>query len=187
MASASQATAMSQAGNLDGSPAAPLASLTSVDSQSGDSDSCTGEASFPFTAMIYVLKPEDNTEGGAKEGLLLTLDTGCDVNIISHEAATRCGIPIEAPDDLRPLEPFQLCSGNTERITPAGYARNVEWHFAKWPRTLKGGFYVVDTGQYDMLLGGPSIGKHRLLQPDPSLPATAVRSRQAVDQPWKFT
>lgn len=112
------------------------------------------------------------TEDLQKKPILIAIDTMAEVSIMRKGIFDKLGLPLHHTSlDIVPL---QTRSAETP-IPPLGLVRHVDWHFALAPRTYTTDFFVVDTDQYDVLIGEREIKRYHLLHLGADIPDVVVR------------
>ncbi|GKZ54889.1 hypothetical protein AnigIFM60653_004478 [Aspergillus niger] len=103
---------------------------------------------------------------------MFLLDTGADVSIMQRSVFNQLGLSLEpSSSDLVPLH------SRTDPITirSIGIVRQVPWHFSRRTVTYTADFHVVDTDQYNVIIGRPAIEEWLLLQPSADIDPIVVR------------
>ncbi|OJJ70192.1 hypothetical protein ASPBRDRAFT_45488 [Aspergillus brasiliensis CBS 101740] len=106
------------------------------------------------------------------KSVLISLDTMAQVSIMRKDIFDKLGLPLDHFSGA--LVPLQTRSAETP-IRPIGLVRHVDWRFARGSQTYTTDFLVVDTDQYDVLIGEPEIKRYHLLQLGPDIPNAVVR------------
>ncbi|OJJ43535.1 hypothetical protein ASPZODRAFT_895003 [Penicilliopsis zonata CBS 506.65] len=137
---------------------------------SGQSSSPTRRHSIQenYTRPVYLI-----TATNRKIHALAALDTQAGVNIMRKDIFTELGLDLEESDIA--LTPLHTSSASNVEIQPIGLVRNVDWHFGdEETRTYTADFYVVDTDQYDLLIGQSTLDRCRLI--NVAVPRVQVRT-----------
>ena len=106
-----------------------------------------------YTRNIYI---QVSGGGGDKIRRLAKMDTGADVNLMSRDVHKAAGYTLEPCSEL--IKPFR-----SEAIRPLGRVRNVAWNFMDHAKTYKEDFFVLETRQFDTLIGNQFLRKHGIL------------------------
>ncbi|KAH0555817.1 hypothetical protein GP486_006238 [Trichoglossum hirsutum] len=109
---------------------------------------------------------------GQKEIRRAILDTGAAISIMAKDVKEDLGYMMEPTDEL--IFPF-----NSEPIPALGLVKNVEWNFPDGARTFVEDFYVVDTDEFDTLIGYNCLWVNGILGLTTWGPPTDVLVRQA--------
>ncbi|BCS02715.1 retropepsin-like aspartic protease [Aspergillus luchuensis] len=112
------------------------------------------------------------TEDLQKKPVLIAMDTMAEVSIMRKGIFDKLGLPLH--HFSMDIVPLQTRSAETP-IRPIGLVRHVDWHFALAPRTYTTEFLVVDTDQYDVLIGEREIKRYHLLHLGADIPDVVVR------------
>ena len=144
----------------DASPSTPLSETSQITTQ----PSATRNR---FSPTGY-FTPRNGVEIFA----MFLLDTGADVSIMQRSVFNQLGLPLE-PLSIN-LVPFH---SRTDPITirSVGIVRQVPWHFNRRTVTYTADFHVIDTDQYNVIVGRPAIEEWLLLQPSADIGPIAVR------------
>ncbi|KAF7591692.1 hypothetical protein BBP40_001200 [Aspergillus hancockii] len=127
-------------------------------------------------------KDDDYIRGGylitgksQKEWARFKLDTGAAVNVLRRGIFEGLDCSL-LPCGEEVLVPLQTGSEITRSIQPIGIVRDIDWHFAKGTKTYTSDFYVVDTDQYDAIIGRQTINECRFFVPSEDIPKVIERS-----------
>ncbi|PWY75685.1 hypothetical protein BO83DRAFT_463332 [Aspergillus eucalypticola CBS 122712] len=112
------------------------------------------------------------TEDLQKKPILIAMDTMAEVSIMRKGIFDKLGLPLHRFSMT--IVPLQTRSAQTT-IRPLGLVRHVDWHFARAPQTYTTDFLVVDTDQYDILIGEREIKRYHLLHLGADIPNVVVR------------
>jgi hypothetical protein len=94
---------------------------------------------------------------GRKECRRVLLDTGASVNVMAKDVQRDTGYEMEPCDGL--IKPFEA-----KPIKPLGIVRGVQWNFTDGAKTFVEDFFVIDTDEFDTLLGKYCLERNGILR-----------------------
>jgi hypothetical protein len=121
---------------------------------------------YGFTYVTYVIALDAN---GAQHPKRATLDSGSEVSIVASDVVEGLGITVRQPSAGEAA--IQLLFPREEPVEPLGQAE-VEWYFQNSqgePKVYKSVFWVLDSEEFDILVGAPLIDEHKLFKPKRSI------------------
>jgi hypothetical protein len=90
-----------------------------------------------------------------------TLDSGAEVSMVASDIVQDLGIKIRKPTTEGVT--IKLVFPDEGSVEPAGQA-DIEWCFQDGKKVYKSAFWVLDTENFDILIGGPLIKEHNLFK-----------------------
>jgi hypothetical protein len=90
-----------------------------------------------------------------------TLDSGAEVSMVASDVVEDIGIEIREPSPTESA--IRLVFPEEGSIEPLGQVE-IEWCFQDGRDVYKSTFWVLDTEDFDILIGGPLISKHKLFK-----------------------
>jgi hypothetical protein len=104
---------------------------------------------------------------GRKETRRTIIDTGSAISIMARDVQEDLGYEMKPHGGL--IKPFE-----SKPISILGVVEKVPWNFLDGPRTFVEDFYVVDTDEFDTLIGNKCIGANGILKFDCGEPSTGA-------------